>query len=60
MITYPGGGHGLYRVWRRHVGRMVFILFGACNSNPNPPHDPKTPKTVMRITIVPLLEQHDV
>ncbi|MEE1029819.1 MAG: hypothetical protein UIC65_02235, partial [Alphaproteobacteria bacterium] len=30
------------------AGRSVFILFGACNSNPIPPHDPKPPKTVMQ------------
>ncbi len=30
------------------AGRAVFILGGACKSNPNPPHDPKTPKTVMQ------------
>ena len=42
------------------AGRVVFILFGACKPNPIPPHAPKAPKTVMRITIVPLLEQHGV
>ena len=30
------------------AGRTVFILVGACNSNPNLPHDPKTQKTVMQ------------
>ena len=35
--------------WRATCAvRTVFILFGACNSNPNPPHDPKTQKTVMQ------------
>jgi hypothetical protein len=32
-------------VWR---AICAFILFGARNSNPFPPHDPKTPKTVMQ------------
>ncbi len=34
--------------WRSRVGQTVFILFGACNSNPFSPHDRKTPKTVMQ------------
>ncbi len=34
--------------WRSRSGRTVFILFGTCKSNPFPPHDPKTPKTVMQ------------
>lgn len=35
--------------WRATcAGRDIFILFGAHNSNPTPPHDPKTPKTVMQ------------
>ena len=42
------------------TGRAIFILFGACDSNLISPHDPKTPKTVMQITIVLLLEQHGV
>ncbi len=42
------------------VGRTVFILIGARNSNQNLPHAPKTPKTVMRMAIVLLLEQHGV
>ncbi len=34
--------------WRSRAGRTVFILFGVRKRNPNPPHDPKTPKTVMQ------------
>jgi hypothetical protein len=30
------------------AGRLGFILFGARNSNPFPPHARKTPKTVMQ------------
>ena len=33
------------------AGRTVFILFGAYKSNLFPPHDPKTPKTVMQIVM---------
>ena len=33
---------------RSHVGRMVFILTNGNNSNPIPPHAPKSPKTVMQ------------
>jgi len=34
--------------WRTCVGRAIFILFGACNSNPIPPHALKIQKTVMQ------------
>ena len=35
--------------WRATCARRtIFILFGACKSNPIPPHAPKPPKTVMR------------
>ena len=37
------------------AGRAVFILFGACNSNPFLPHVPKTPKTVMQTVMQRLL-----
>jgi hypothetical protein len=38
-----------FYVWRAIcAGRTVFILFGACKSNPFSPHDPKTLKTVMQ------------
>jgi MtN3 and saliva related transmembrane protein len=33
------------------AGRAVFILVGAHNSNPIPPHDPKAAKTVMQIVM---------
>ena len=35
--------------WRAtRVGQTIFILFGACKSNPILPHAPQQPKTVMQ------------
>ena len=44
-----------YWRWRIRAGRAVFILFGVCNSNPIPPHEPKPPKTVMQTVTQRLL-----
>ena len=37
------------------AGRAIFIFTGTCNSNPFPPHAPKTQKTVMQTVMQRLL-----